>query len=139
MDEITIVFGQTEASPGCTMSSTHDPIEVRVGTVGCALPEIECRIVDPETGDEMPVGEIGEFVARGYNIMKGYYKMPRRTRSSPSRRRSAAHGDLAVKRGWELPITGAAQVIIIAGARKHSTKGDRGFLTRIPKVKDVVR
>lgn len=51
MTEITIVFGQTESSPGCTMSSTDDPVEVRVGTVGRPLPEIECKIVDPETGE----------------------------------------------------------------------------------------
>ena len=82
MTEITIVYGQTEASPGCTMSSTDDPLEVRVATVGRALPEIECKIVDPETNQEMPVGEIGEFVARGYNIMKGYYKMPRATEAA---------------------------------------------------------
>ena len=82
MSEITIVYGQTEASPGCTMSSTDDPIEVRVSTVGRALPEIECKIIDPETGADLPVGEIGEFVARGYNIMKGYYKMPKATASA---------------------------------------------------------
>ncbi|MBQ1244203.1 MAG: AMP-binding protein, partial [Clostridia bacterium] len=76
MKEITIVYGQTEASPGCTMSSTDDSIEVRVGTVGRALPEIECKIIDPETGEDCPDGVNGEFVARGYNIMKGYYKMP---------------------------------------------------------------
>ena len=46
MSEITIVYGQTEASPGCAMSSTDDPLAVRVGTVGRALPEIECRIID---------------------------------------------------------------------------------------------
>ncbi|MBR3749616.1 MAG: AMP-binding protein, partial [Firmicutes bacterium] len=79
MTEIVIVYGQTEASPGCTMSSTDDPLEVRVNTVGRAMPEIECKIVDPETNKELPVGEIGEFVARGYNIMKGYYKMPQAT------------------------------------------------------------
>ena len=54
MSEITIVYGQTESSPGCTMSSTDDPIEVRVGTVGRSLPEIECKIVDPETGEDCP-------------------------------------------------------------------------------------
>ena len=72
MKEITIVYGQTEASPGCTMSSTTDPLEIRVGTVGAALPEIECKIVDPETGADCPDEVTGEFVARGYNIMKGY-------------------------------------------------------------------
>jgi fatty-acyl-CoA synthase len=54
MSEITIVYGQTEASPGCTMSSTDDPLEVRVATVGRALPQIECKIVDPETGNDLP-------------------------------------------------------------------------------------
>ncbi|MBQ7153243.1 MAG: AMP-binding protein, partial [Clostridia bacterium] len=76
MREITIVYGQTESSPGCTMSSTDDPIEVRVNTVGRAFPEVECKIVDPETGLDCPDNVIGEFVARGYNVMKGYYKMP---------------------------------------------------------------
>ena len=81
MPEIVIVYGQTEASPGCTMSRTTDPLEVRVATVGCAFPEVECKIVDPETGEDCPDEVIGEFVARGYNIMKGYYKMPKATAS----------------------------------------------------------
>ncbi|MBE7016206.1 MAG: AMP-dependent synthetase, partial [Ruminococcaceae bacterium] len=67
MREITIVYGQTESSPGCTMSSTDDTIDVRVNTVGRALPEIECKIVDPETGEDLPDNVTGEFVARGYN------------------------------------------------------------------------
>ena len=85
MKEIVIVYGQTEASPGCTMSDTGDSLEVRVETVGHALPEIECRIVDPETNEEVPDNVNGEFVARGYNIMKGYYKMPRRRRRPSTR------------------------------------------------------
>ena len=72
MNEITIVYGQTESSPGCTMSSTDDPLEVRVGTVGRNLPEIECKIVHPETGEDMPDNETGEFVARGYNSLGRY-------------------------------------------------------------------
>ena len=79
MTEITIVYGQTEASPGCTMSTTDDPLELRVTTVGKALPKIECKIIDPETGEDLPDGGNGEFVARGYNVMKGYYKMPQAT------------------------------------------------------------
>ena len=56
--------------------TTDDPLEVRVTTVGGPLPGVECKIIDPETGEECPDGVNGEFVARGYNIMKGYYKMP---------------------------------------------------------------
>ena len=74
MTQISIVYGQTEASPGCTQSRVDDPIEVRVNTVGRALPGVECKIVDPETGKDLPDNVDGEFVARGYNIMKGYYK-----------------------------------------------------------------
>ena len=79
MKEITIVFGQTESSPGCTQSRVDDSIELRVNTVGRALPGVECKIVDPVTGEDLPPNTDGEFVARGYNIMKGYYKMPEAT------------------------------------------------------------
>ena len=81
MKEITIVYGQTEASPGCTQSRVDDPIELRVNTVGRALPGVECKIVDPVTNEDLPPNTDGEFVARGYNIMKGYYKMPEATAS----------------------------------------------------------
>ena len=79
MKDITIVFGQTESSPGCTQSRVGDPLEVRVSTVGRPLPGVECKIVDPETNKELPDNTPGEFVARGYNIMKGYYNMPEAT------------------------------------------------------------
>jgi len=71
MDEICITYGQTEASPACTMSKTTDTIETRVATVGGNIFGVECKIVDPETGEDLPVNVDGEFVARGYNIMKG--------------------------------------------------------------------
>ncbi|MDR2502465.1 MAG: AMP-binding protein, partial [Oscillospiraceae bacterium] len=82
MSQITIVFGQTESSPGCTQTSTDDAEELRVATVGYAFPGVECKIVDPETGADLPPETDGEFVARGYNIMKGYYKMPGATSSA---------------------------------------------------------
>ena len=79
MTEIISVYGQTEASPGCTMGEVNEDIDHRVETVGSAFPGVECKIINPETGEELPDGENGEFVARGYNIMKGYYKMPKAT------------------------------------------------------------
>ena len=91
MTEICITYGQTEASPGCTMSKTTDPLEVRVNTVGGAMFGVECKIVDPETGEDLPDNVDGEFVARGYNIMKGYYKMPDGHRRRHRRGRLAAH------------------------------------------------
>jgi len=138
MDEITIVYGQTEASPGCTMSSTDDPLEVRVGTVGRALPEIECRIVDPETYKELPVGEIGEFVARGYNIMKGYYKMPGATRTAIDADGWLHTGDLACETPeGNYRITGRLKDMIIRGGENIYPKEIEEFLYTHPKVKDV--
>ena len=91
MNQITIVFGQTESSPGCTQSRVDDSVELRVGTVGRALPGVECKIVDPETNKDLPDNTDGEFVARGYNIMKGYYKMPEATAAAIDEERMAAH------------------------------------------------
>lgn len=138
MDEITIVYGQTEASPGCTMSSTDDPIEVRVGTVGRAMPEIECRIIDPETGEECPDGVTGEFVARGYNIMKGYYKMPKATAAAIDSEGWLHTGDLACRTPeGNYRITGRLKDMIIRGGENIYPKEIEEFIYTHPKVKDV--
>ena len=138
MDEITIVYGQTEASPGCTMSSTDDSLEVRVSTVGRALPEIECKIVDPETGEDLPVGQIGEFVARGYNIMKGYYKMPKATSSAIDKDGWLHTGDLACKtEEGNYRITGRLKDMIIRGGENIYPKEIEEFIYTNPKVSDV--
>ena len=138
MKEITIVYGQTEASPGCTMSSTDDPLEVRVGTVGRALPQIECKIVNPETGEEMPVGETGEFVARGYNIMKGYYKMPQATANAIDAEGWLHTGDLACKtEDGNFRITGRLKDMIIRGGENIYPKEIEEFIYTHPKVSDV--
>ena len=138
MTEIVIVYGQTEASPGCTMSSTDDPLEVRVATVGRAMPEIECRIVDPETNRELPVGEIGEFVARGYNIMKGYYKMPKATAEAIDKDGWLHTGDLACKTPeGNYRITGRLKDMIIRGGENIYPKEIEEFIYTHEKVKDV--
>ncbi len=138
MTEITIVYGQTEASPGCTMSSTDDPLEVRVATVGRALPEIECRIVDPETGEELPDNVTGEFVARGYNIMKGYYKMPRATQSAIDKDGWLHTGDLACRTPeGNYRITGRLKDMIIRGGENIYPKEIEEFIYTHPKVSDV--
>ena len=138
MSEITIVYGQTEASPGCTMSSTDDPIEVRVGTVGRALPKIECKIVDPETGNEMPDGETGEFVARGYNIMKGYYKMPQATSAAIDADGWLHTGDLACRTpDGNFRITGRLKDMIIRGGENIYPKEIEEFIYTHNAVSDV--
>ena len=138
MKEITIVYGQTEASPGCTMSSTDDPLEVRVATVGRALPEIECRIVDPETGEDCPDEVPGEFLARGYNIMKGYYKMPQATAAAIDKDGWLHTGDLACRtKEGNYRITGRLKDMIIRGGENIYPKEIEEFIYTHEKVSDV--
>jgi len=138
MSEITIVFGQTESSPGCTMSSADDSIDVRVNTVGAALPGIECKIVDTQTREDLPDNTDGEFVARGYNIMKGYYKMPEATANVIDEQGWLHTGDLARR----LPdgnyvITGRIKDMIIRGGENIYPKEIEDFIYTHPKVRDV--
>ena len=137
MREITIVYGQTEASPGCTQSTTDDPIEIRVNTVGKALPGVECKIVDPETNKELPDDTDGEFVARGYNIMKGYYKMPMATSAAIDKDGWLHTGDLARKHNGYYKITGRIKDMIIRGGENIYPKEIEDFIYTHPKVKDV--
>ncbi len=138
MREITIVYGQTEASPGCTMSSTDDSVAVRVATVGRALPEIECKIVDPETGEDLPDNVTGEFVARGYNIMKGYYKMPEATAAAIDKDGWLHTGDLALRTTeGNYRITGRLKDMIIRGGENIYPKEIEEFIYTHEKVKDV--
>jgi fatty-acyl-CoA synthase len=138
MSEILIVFGQTECSPGATMSSIDDSVEVRVGTVGRELPGIECRIVDPNTNEPLPDEATGEFVTRGYHVMKGYYKMPDATAAAIDEDGWLHTGDLAVKRSdGNYRITGRLKDMIIRGGENVYPKEIEEFLYTHPKIMDV--
>ena len=138
MSEITIVFGQTESSPGCTQSRVDDSIELRVNTVGRALPGVECKIVDPETGKDLPDNTDGEFVARGYNIMKGYYKMPEATAAAIDEDGWLHTGDMARRdENGYFKITGRIKDMIIRGGENIYPKEIEDFIYTHPKVKDV--
>jgi fatty-acyl-CoA synthase len=138
MSEITIVFGQTESSPGCTQTSTDDPEELRVSTVGYAFPGVECKIVDAETGADLPDDADGEFVARGYNIMKGYYKMPNAAAAAIDRDGWLHTGDVARRtpEGY-YKITGRLKDMIIRGGENIYPKEIEEFIYTHPKVRDV--
>ncbi len=92
--EIVIGYGQTEASSWITMTTPDDPLELRVSTVGKSLPNIEVKIIDPQTGEEVQAGTVGELCSRGLN-MKGYYKMPAATEKALDREGWLHTGDLA--------------------------------------------
>jgi len=138
MKEITIVFGQTESSPGCTQSRVDDPVEVRVGTVGRALPGVECKIVDPATGKDCPDNVPGEFVARGYNIMRGYYKMTEATKAAIDEGGWLHTGDLALRTSeGNYKITGRIKDMIIRGGENVYPKEIEEFLYSHPAIRDV--
>lgn len=138
MKEICITYGQTEASPGCTMSKTTDSIDVRVNTVGSAMFGVECKIVDPETGEDLPDNTNGEFVARGYNIMKGYYKMPTATAAAIDEDGWLHTGDLAQRDSdGNYKITGRIKDMIIRGGENIYPKEIEDFIYTHPKVSDV--
>ncbi len=138
MKEIVSVYGQTEASPGCTMSSYYDSLEVRTETVGSAFANVECKIVNPETGEDCPDGENGEFVARGYNLMKGYYKMPKATADTIDKDGWLHTGDLACRDSdGNYRITGRLKDMIIRGGENIYPKEIEEFIYTCPKVSDV--
>ncbi len=138
MPEICITYGQTEASPGCTMSKTTDSLDVRVNTVGSNLFGVECKIVDPETYEDLPDDTDGEFVARGYNIMKGYYKMPEATAAAIDENGWLHTGDMARRTpDGNFKITGRIKDMIIRGGENIYPKEIEDFIYTHPKVKDV--
>ncbi len=138
MSEICITYGQTEASPATTMSKTTDSIETRVNTVGGPIFGVECRIVDPETNEEVPDNVDGEFVARGYNIMKGYYKMPEATAAAIDEDGWLHTGDLLRRLpDGNFKVTGRIKDMIIRGGENIYPKEIEDFLYTHPKVKDV--
>ena len=138
MREIISVYGQTEASPGCTMGEVNEDLDHRVETVGSAFPGVECKIINPETGEEVPDGENGEFVARGFNIMKGYYKMPKATAQTIDEDGWLHSGDLACRTAdGYYKITGRLKDMIIRGGENLYPREIEEFYLTHDKVRDV--
>ena len=135
---IVSVYGQTECAPGNTMSAWTDSLDVRTNTVGYAFPHVRCKIVDPETGEEVPDGVNGEFCAKGYNTMKGYYKMPYATKDTIDADGWLHSGDLACRdEAGNYRITGRLKDMIIRGGENIYPKEIEEFIYTHPGVKDV--
>ncbi len=138
MKEITIVYGLTESSPGMTQSFADDPIEMKVTTVGREFPMVEVMVADPETGEELPVGQQGEMCCRGYNVMKGYYKNPEATAKIIDKNGWLHSGDLGVKdEDGNFRITGRIKDMIIRGGENIYPREIEEFLYAMPEIKDV--
>ncbi len=136
--EITICYGQTEASPVITQTKTDDPIEKRVSTVGKPHPNVEVKIIDPVTGEELPVGVPGELCTRGYNIMKGYYNNAEATREAIDAEGWLHTGDIAVMDAdGYIDITGRIKDMVIRGGENIYPKEVEEFLYTHPEIADV--
>lgn len=138
MKDITICYGLTEASPVITQTRTDDDIQKRVETVGRPMPEIQVRLVDPDTGLEVPSGEQGEVCCRGYNVMKGYYNMPEETASTIDQDGWLHSGDMGVMdNDGYLMITGRLKDMIIRGGENIYPREIEEFLYTMDGVQDV--
>ncbi|MBR5288118.1 MAG: AMP-binding protein [Clostridia bacterium] len=138
MRGIVSVYGQTESAPGSTMSAWTDPLDLRTNTVGYNFPHVETKIINPETGEIVPDGENGEFCSRGYNIMKGYYKMPDATRDTIDADGWLHSGDLACRDSdGTFRITGRLKDMIIRGGENIYPKEIEEFIYTHPLVRDV--
>ena len=138
MRGIVSVYGQTETAPGCTMSSWTDSLDVRCDTVGYPFPHVQCKVIDPETGMPVPPGVNGEFCSRGYNTMKGYYKMPEGTSLAVDQEGWMHSGDLACyDENGNYRITGRLKDMIIRGGENLYPKEIEEFIYTHPMVRDV--
>ncbi|HXW48292.1 MAG TPA: AMP-binding protein [Xanthobacteraceae bacterium] len=137
LSEITIAYGMTETSPVSFQSSTTDPLERRVSTVGRIQPHIEVKIVD-RNGRIVPTGTPGELLTRGYSVMLGYWNDEERTREAIDAARWMHTGDLAtIDAEGYCNIVGRIKDMIIRGGENLSPREIEEFLYRHPKIQDV--
>ena len=138
LNEITIAYGMTETSPVSCQSSTDTPLDKRVSTVGTVQPHLEVKIIDPETGAIVPVGQSGELCTRGYSVMHGYWEDEPRTRETIDAEHWMHTGDLATMdaEGY-VNIVGRIKDLVIRGGENIYPREIEEFLYRHPKVQDV--
>jgi fatty-acyl-CoA synthase len=136
--QLTIGYGQTESTPVVTMSELDDPLELRVATVGKALPSTEMKIADQVTGETLPLGQQGEVCARGYMVMKGYDDEPEATKRAIDAEGWLHTGDLGLMRedGY-IHLTGRAKDMIIRGGENVYPREIEEFLYTHPKIAEV--
>ena len=136
--DITSVYGMTETSPGMTQTRVDDTFEVRCSTVGREYEFTEVKVLNPENGEECPVGVQGEICCCGYNVMKGYYNNPEATAQVIDKNGFMHSGDLGIKdANGNYRITGRIKDMIIRGGENISPKEVEDYLYKIPEVKDV--
>lgn len=136
--DITIAYGLTESSPVVTQTETTDSLEHRVGTVGRVIPGVEVRIVPPNSLEPLPVGQQGELIVRGHNVMKGYYQKPAETAAAITPDGWLHTGDVALctPDGY-YRITGRIKDMIIRSGENIYPREIEEFLYTHSKIADV--
>ncbi len=136
--QVTIAYGQTEASPVITQTRADDPLELRVETVGRPLPGVEVKIWDPATCRDLPDNEQGELCTRGHVVMLGYYKNAEATRAAIDAEGWLHTGDLAVRlpNGY-YKITGRLKDMVIRGGENIYPREIEEFLFTHPAVEQA--
>ena len=136
--ELVIAYGQTETSPVVTMSDAGDSLDIRVNTVGRAMPQTEIMIANLETREAVPCGQQGEVCVRGYALMKGYDRDPEGTAQVIQPDGWLRTGDLGVMReDGCIHITGRSRDVIIRGGENIYPREVEEFLYTHPKVGEV--
>jgi fatty-acyl-CoA synthase len=138
MTEVEIGYGMTETSPLSTQTRIDAPFEKRISTVGQILPHTEIKIIDPETGQVIPIGEPGELCTRGFGVMLGYWGDEEKTRESIDSARWMHSGDLAIidEEGY-VGIVGRIKDMIIRGGENIYPKVIEEFLYTHPGIEEV--
>jgi fatty-acyl-CoA synthase len=133
--EMTIAYGQTEASPVVTQTRTDDPLALRVETVGRPLPGVEVKVIDPASGAVLPDDQQGELCSRGHVVMLGYYQNPEATAAAVDAEGWLHSGDLAVRlsNGY-YKITGRIKDMVIRGGENVYPREIEEFLFTHPAV-----
>lgn len=138
MREITICYGLTETSPVFTQTSVDDDIEHKCETVGRKHPPVDVRVIDPDDGHICGPGEHGELCCKGYNVMKGYYKMPEETARAIDADGYLHSGDLGmVDEDGYYRVTGRIKDMIIRGGENIYPLEIENFLLGMPEILDA--
>jgi fatty-acyl-CoA synthase len=138
MREVTICYGMTETSPVSTQTGPDDPLDKRVATVGRVHPNVEVKVVDPQTGRVVPRGEPGELCTRGYSVMLGYWNEPERTAEAVDRAGWMHTGDLAtMDDDGYLNVVGRAKDMVIRGGENVYPREIEEFLHTHPDIAEA--
>ncbi|MDG5500558.1 AMP-binding protein [Marinobacter sp. BGYM27] len=138
MKEVQIAYGMTETSPVSTQTSSDDPFDKQVTTVGRTQPHLESKIVDAATGRILPRGEIGELCTRGYSVMLKYWNNEEKTREAIDEGGWMHTGDLAqMDEDGYLQIVGRIKDMVIRGGENIYPKEIEEFLYTHPAISDV--